>query len=54
MLKLILYTKFSASGGASTWGSITGTLSDQTDLQAALDDKQSISNYNNNFLLMGG
>lgn len=27
------------SGG--TWGSITGTLSDQTDLQAALDDKVS-------------
>jgi len=26
-------------GGGGTWGSITGTLSDQTDLQAALDDK---------------
>ena len=26
--------------GGSTWGSITGTLSDQTDLQAELDDKQ--------------
>ena len=24
-------------GGAGTWGSITGTLSDQTDLQSALD-----------------
>ena len=27
-------------GGASTWGSITGTLSDQTDLQNALNAKQ--------------
>lgn len=27
------------SGGASTWGSITGKLSDQTDLQQALDTK---------------
>ena len=28
-----------ASGGAATWGSITGTLSAQTDLQGALDNK---------------
>lgn len=27
--------------GSSEWGSITGTLSDQTDLQTALNDKQS-------------
>jgi hypothetical protein len=27
------------SGGGGTWGSITGTLSDQTDLDAALDSK---------------
>ena len=27
------------SGGGGTWGSITGTLSDQTDLQTALDAK---------------
>lgn len=26
-------------GGGAVWGSITGTLSDQTDLQAALDAK---------------
>jgi len=26
-------------GGGSTWGSITGTLSSQTDLQIALDTK---------------
>lgn len=32
------------SGGGGTWGSITGTLSDQTDLQAALDAKLSIAN----------
>lgn len=29
-----------ASGGGETWGSITGTLSDQTDLQNALNSKQ--------------
>lgn len=28
-----------APGGGGTWGSITGTLSDQTDLQGVLDDK---------------
>jgi hypothetical protein len=30
-------------GGGGTWGSITGTLSDQTDLQAALDAKADIT-----------
>lgn len=30
----------SAAGGGGTWGSITGTLSDQTDLQDALTAKQ--------------
>jgi len=30
----------SGAGGSGTWGFITGTLSDQTDLQAALDAKQ--------------
>lgn len=30
----------SGGGGGGTWGSITGTLSDQTDLQSALDGKQ--------------
>jgi hypothetical protein len=29
-------------GGGGTWGTITGTLSDQIDLQAALDDKSYI------------
>ena len=29
----------STGGGGGTWGSITGTLSDQTDLQSALDNK---------------
>ena len=33
----------SGGGGDSTWGSITGTLSDQTDLQTALDGKLSTS-----------
>jgi hypothetical protein len=31
-----------SGGGGGTWGSITGTLSSQTDLQAALDAKQSL------------
>lgn len=31
---------FSGSSGGGTWGSITGTLSAQTDLQSALDAKQ--------------
>lgn len=31
------------SGGGGTWGSITGTLADQTDLQTELDDKVSLS-----------
>lgn len=30
-------------GGAGAWGDITGTLADQTDLQAALDAKQATS-----------
>lgn len=33
------YSLASAGGGGAAWGSITGTLSDQTDLQAALDAK---------------
>jgi len=33
----------SASGGGGAWGSITGTLSAQTDLQSALDAKASLS-----------
>ena len=32
-----------SGGGGGTWGSITGTLSAQTDLQAALDSKASAS-----------
>ena len=32
----------SAGGGGGTWGSITGTLSAQTDLQAALDAKKPV------------
>lgn len=30
-------------GGGGSWGSITGTLSDQTDLQSALDAKQTVT-----------
>lgn len=36
-----VYVEISSSaGGGGTWGSIAGTLSNQTDLQAALDAKQ--------------
>jgi hypothetical protein len=31
--------QYSGGGGSTTWGSITGTLSSQTDLQTALDGK---------------
>lgn len=34
----------SAASGGGTWGSITGTLSDQTDLQSALNGKQDTLN----------
>jgi len=34
-----------ASGGGGTWGSITGTLSSQTDLQSALNGKQAAGSY---------
>lgn len=34
----------SGSGGGGAWGTITGTLSDQTDLQNALDAKEATSN----------
>ena len=36
--------EFAAVSGGGTWGSITGTLSDQTDLQSALDAKYDASN----------
>lgn len=37
-------TVIGGGGGGGTWGSITGTLSDQTDLQSALDAKYDASN----------
>lgn len=36
-----------STGGSGAWGGITGTLSDQTDLQSALDAKYDASNPNN-------
>jgi hypothetical protein len=35
---------FAVTSGGGTWGSITGTLADQTDLQSALDAKYDASN----------
>ncbi len=37
-------TAYPGPPGATTWGSITGTLSSQTDLQSALDGKYSTTN----------
>lgn len=37
----------SSGGGSVSWGSITGTLSSQTDLQSALDGKQAAGSYAN-------
>lgn len=37
------------AGAGSTWGGIAGTLADQTDLQAALDAKASITSVNSAF-----
>jgi hypothetical protein len=34
-----------SGGGASSWGSLTGTLSNQTDLQVALNSKQDVIGY---------
>lgn len=42
---------FSGGNGGGTWGTITGTLSDQTDLQAALDAK--LTNSMNSGKLLG-
>lgn len=54
-------TTVAATGGVSDWGDIGGTLSDQTDLQAALDAKQddlvsstNIKTVNGNSLLGSG
>jgi hypothetical protein len=33
------------TGGSAAWGAITGTLSNQTDLQTALDGKQAAGSY---------
>jgi len=40
-------TTLNASGGGGAWGTITGTLSDQTDLQSALDGKAATSHTQN-------
>lgn len=40
-------------GGSSAWGGITGTLSDQTDLQSALDGKSSTSHGHASLPAMG-
>ncbi len=39
------YADLSGSAPATVWGTITGTLSNQTDLQSALNAKQATGNY---------
>lgn len=43
----------SGGGGGGTWGSITGTLSDQTDLQTALNNKADDSDLDGWFATSG-
>ncbi len=38
------WTSLATGSGSAAWGAITGTLSDQTDLQTALDAKEDIVN----------
>jgi hypothetical protein len=40
-------------GGSSTWGSISGTLSNQTDLQNELTRIEKLSSLSRTFLFMG-
>lgn len=40
------FASMGASGGAATWGGITGTIVDQTDLQSALSAKASLASAN--------
>jgi len=40
--KRVLILSGGGGGGSSVWGGITGTLADQTDLQAALDTKAAV------------
>lgn len=42
------------SGGGGTWGSITGTLSSQTDLQTALNNKQDAAAFLTTLAAIGG
>lgn len=39
------FVEITGAGGASAWGAITGTLSSQTDLQAALDAKATLAHH---------
>ena len=47
------WSELTGSGGSSSWGNITGSLSDQTDLQNALDDKAASSHSHGNILNNG-
>ena len=47
-------TPAGGGGGSVAWGSITGTLSSQTDLQTALNGKQAAGDYATNTALTNG
>ena len=48
-LKLLTSAVVNIGGSSVQWGDITGTLSDQTDLQDALDLKLDAADYNDRF-----
>lgn len=41
---------FRGAGGSATWGGITGTLSNQTDLQTALNNKEPLKGSDDNYV----
>lgn len=47
----VAYLKSGGGGGGGTWGSITGILSSQTDLQSALDAKQNHTGLSNDEIM---
>ncbi len=49
MAENLLINPSSGGGGGETWGSITGTLSNQTDLQTALDERALLDGTNQPF-----
>lgn len=47
------YIQISGGGGSSVWGGISGTLSNQTDLQNELTRIEQLTSFSRTFLFMG-